>query len=74
MTLVAIVYIVGVIVGLLCGDARPAARVALAVLWPLGLLAFAITLCVLIAASAIAFPVAGAALVAAIVLFWTLVM
>ena len=65
-----IVYVVGVIVGLVWADARPAARVALAVLWPVGLLAFAVTVCVLIGASAIAFPLFGATLVAALVVLW----
>ena len=72
MTLVGIVYVVGVIVGLVCGDAHPPARIALAVMWPLGLLAFAITVCMLVAASLIAFPLFGAAFVAALVILWTL--
>jgi hypothetical protein len=72
MTFVLIVYVVGVIVGLVCGDAHRYARVALAVLWPLGLLAFAITLCVLLAASVIAFPLFGAAVIAALVVLWAL--
>ena len=72
MTLVAIVYVAGVILGLVCGDAHPPARIALAVMWPLGLLAFVITLCVLVAASLIAFPLFGAAFVAAVVVWWVL--
>lgn len=72
MTAVVIVYVAGVAIGLAFGDARPAARMALALLWPLGLLAFVVTLCVLLAASLIAFPAFGAAIVAVIVVLWVL--
>ena len=65
-----IVYAVGVVIGLLCTDARPIARVGLAVLWPLGPLAFVATIAILVAASAIAFPVVGAVAAAAIGLWW----
>jgi hypothetical protein len=41
-------------------DARPAARVGLALLWPLGPLAFALTIAILLLASLIAFPTFGA--------------
>ena len=72
MNIVAIVYVVGVVVGLMCGDAHPAHRVTLAVLWPLGLIAFLVTLGVLLIAAAIAFPLFAGALLAASVLLWTL--
>jgi hypothetical protein len=65
-----IVYAVGVVIGLLFTDARPVARVGLAVLWPLGPLAFVATIAILVAASAIAFPVLGAAAATAIGLWW----
>jgi hypothetical protein len=68
---VMIVYAAGVALGIVCGNARPTVRIALALLWPLGLVAFAVTLLVLLAASLIAFPM-FAALVAAIVLLWAL--
>ena len=54
------VYVAGVAWGLLMIDARPAARVGLALLWPLGPLAFALTIGILLVASLIAFPAVGA--------------
>ncbi len=72
MNVLAIVYVVGVALGLMCADARPVHRFLLALLWPLGPVAFAITLGVLCVASLIAFPlVAGTLLIASVVL-WTL--
>jgi hypothetical protein len=52
-------YVAGVVWGLLMIDAPPASKIALAILWPLGPLAFAITLTVLLAASVVAFPLWG---------------
>ena len=72
MNLLAIVYVVGVVVGLVCGDAHPVHRFMLALLWPLGLVAFVVTLGVLCVASLIAFPLVAGALVAASVILWTL--
>jgi hypothetical protein len=67
------VYVAGVVWGLLTIDARPAARLGLALLWPLGPLAFALTTTILIAASLIAYPVVGVCvLIAAGVMWWTL--
>lgn len=53
-------YVAGVIWGLLVADARPADRVVLAILWPIGPIAFVVTVTVLLAASLIAFPMVGA--------------
>ena len=50
------IYVVGVIAGLLTIDARPPARVGLAALWPLGPLAFIVTVTMLIAVALVAFP------------------
>ena len=72
MTLACFVYVVGVAIGLVLGDARPIVRTVLAVLWPLGPAAFLITLTVLLAASLIAFPWFGAVLVGASVVLWAL--
>ena len=72
MNAAVIVYVVGVVLGLVCGDAHQANRVALAVLWPLGLVAFAVTLGVLCVAALIAFPLLAGALLAASVILWTL--
>jgi hypothetical protein len=71
--LAALVYGAGVVTGLLAIDARPATRLGLALLWPLGPAAFVVTLTVLLAASLIAYPiVAGAALLAATLAWFTL--
>jgi len=51
-------------------DARPAARIGLALLWPIGPLAFALTLTVLLAASLIAYPAIGVSVVVAVCVMW----
>ena len=70
MNIAAIVYLVGVVLGLVCGDAHLVHRIALAVLWPLGLVAFVVTLGVLLVAALIAFPLFAGALLAASVALW----
>ncbi len=54
-----LVYGCGVAIGLARGDAGAAARVGLALTWPIGILSFVLTLAVLLAASAVAYPVVG---------------
>jgi hypothetical protein len=56
--------------GLLKIDARPATKIALAILWPLGPIAFAVTITILLVASLIAFPAWGAAVVIAGAVIW----
>jgi len=63
--LALLAYVAGVAWGLIKIDARPGVRIGLAALWPLGPLAFLVTLAVLVAAAAIAFPVFGLLLVVA---------
>ncbi len=64
-------YVAGIVWGLLMTDARPAARLGLALLWPLGPLAFIGTVMLLLAASLIAAPAFGAAaLLAATAAWW----
>ena len=58
---VVFLYLGGTLVGLFCTDARPAGRIALALLWPLGPLAFLVTTTILVVAAAIAFPLVGLA-------------
>ncbi len=71
MKLLLLIYVVGVVWGLLRADARPLARVALALLWPLGPMAFGLTLAVLFLAAHVAFPVLGAvAMTAAAAIWW----
>ena len=67
---IEIVYVVGVLVGLLATDGSLAARTGLALAWPLGLLAFLATVAGLLVVAAIAFPFFGVALAAAIAAAW----
>ena len=49
------VYATGVLTGLLLGDAPPLTRVGLALTWPLGPLAFIVTVVTLLVVSPLAF-------------------
>ena len=74
MKVLWMIYAVGALLAIWRTDASWPTRVALALLWPLGPLAFVVTVAILLAASLIAFPlIAGliAALVATAV--WWLV-
>jgi L-ascorbate metabolism protein UlaG (beta-lactamase superfamily) len=62
--LLAAIYVVGVVIALLTIDARGPARLGLALLWPLGPLAFLATVTILLLASLVAFPVFGAIVIA----------
>ena len=63
-------YVAGVVWGLIMIDARPAARIGLALLWPVGPLAFVLTIAVLLGAALIAYPALGAAALLAAGLAW----
>ena len=65
MTLIASLYALGVLVGVWRTQARWPGRVALALLWPIGPLAFVLTVSLLVLVSLIAFPLFGAVVVAA---------
>ena len=70
---IAVVYVVGVMIGLLVTDGGLAARIGLALAWPLGPLAFFVTVAGLLVVGAIAFPVLGLTLAAALgAAWWTL--
>jgi hypothetical protein len=66
------VYATGALVALWRTDASWPTRLGVAALWPVGPLAFLVTVAVLLAASLIAFPVVAGAIgvVTAIVLWW----
>jgi hypothetical protein len=64
------IYAIGVVIGLIGTDARPLARVCLALAWPVGALAFVVTVSGLLAASTVLFPVFGLAVLAAAILAW----
>jgi len=71
-TYLALVYVAGVVSGLLVIDGSAGVRIGLALLWPLGPLAFVVTVTILLAASLIAFPAFGVTVTAAAVLLWLL--
>lgn len=70
MTVALALYGIGVLVALWRTDAAWPIRVALALFWPLGPLAFVLTVSILVAASLVAFPAFGAALLVAGGLAW----
>ena len=69
---VIIVYVVGVAIGLWRVDGSPAARVIVAALWPLGVLAGVVTVSGLILIGMVVFPMVGVACVALAALAWWL--
>ncbi len=66
------IYAVGVVIALWRTDASWPTRAAVAVLWPLGPLAFLITVSILLVASLIAFPLiaGGVAVIGALTVWW----
>ncbi len=66
------VYLAGAAVGLVRTDAGWGTRVLLAALWPVGPLAFMLTVTALVAVGMIAFPPFGAALIATAGAAWYL--
>ena len=60
------IYVAGVVWGLLVTDARGFERLAIALLWPIGPLAFVVTVAMLLVALPVAFPKVG-------IPFWVLV-
>jgi hypothetical protein len=64
-------YLAGVVFGVWRTDGPPLVKLGLSVLWPIGAVAFVLTITLLLAASLIAFPLAGL-LVAAAVALWLL--
>jgi hypothetical protein len=65
-----LIYVAGIGLGLLMIDARPPVRIGLSILWPIGPLAFIVTIAILLVASLIAFPALGAAAAIVAVLAW----
>lgn len=65
-------YIVGVVVGLIATQGGVWTRLVLALLWPLGPLAFLITVGGLLVVALIAFPLFGVVLAAAAAVGWWL--
>jgi len=55
-----LIYVAGAVTALLFTDARPMARVGLALAWPIGPAAFVATIAFLVAAAVVLFPWFGA--------------
>ena len=72
MSAALLLYIGGLAVGLLLTDGRPLERLVLALLWPLGPLAFVVTVTILIVAAVIAFPMFGLVALGVAAMTWWL--
>ena len=70
MRVALLIYALGAIVGLVLTDARPLARVGLALAWPVGPLAFAVVVSGLLIAALYIFPVFGAVVAMGIAAGW----
>jgi hypothetical protein len=67
---VILIYAAGVAAGLILTDARPLARLALALAWPIGPLAFVTVVTGLLVAALYIFPLFGAVVAAGFVAGW----
>jgi hypothetical protein len=67
-----LLYLAGVLVGLWRVDATPAARVGVALAWPLGLLAAAVTIPSMIVAGLMLFPRVGLGAAVLALVVWAL--
>jgi hypothetical protein len=72
VTAAMVLYLVGAAVALWRTDASWPVRIALALVWPIGPVAFVLTVLLLLAASVIAFPIVGAIGAAAALTGWLL--
>jgi hypothetical protein len=70
LTTTLIVYVVGVIVGLLRVDASPLTRLVVALLWPVGAAAGVVTVSGLVLMAMVLFPVLGGAVVVIAAAIW----
>jgi hypothetical protein len=73
LPVVLIVYVAGVVIGLLRVDASPVTRLVVSLLWPLGALAGVVTVSALVLAAMVLFPAVGAAVLLAGLVGWWLV-
>jgi hypothetical protein len=67
---VFLIYVLGVLAGLIFTDARPLARVGLALAWPVAPLAFVVVVSGLLLAALYIFPVFGAVVAVGIAAGW----
>lgn len=66
----ATAYVAGVILGLWRADAPLPARVTIALLWPVGVLALALTIPLLLGAALVLFPIVGLSAAGVAALGW----
>ena len=72
MSLALLIYAAGVAIALFFTDARPPARLGLALAWPVGPATFAVTIALLLVASLVIFPAFGSAVALAALTAWWL--
>lgn len=72
MRVVILIYVLGVVAGLIFTDARPLARAGLALSWPIGPLAFVGVVSLLLVAALYIFPAFGAVVAATGIAAWLL--
>ena len=72
MRVALLIYVAGVVTALLFTDARPLARVGLAVAWPIGPAAFAGVIALLLVAALVIFPLFGATVAGVALTAWWL--
>ena len=72
MRVAILIYVAGVVVGLIFTDARPLPRAALALAWPVAPLAFVTVIAGLLLASLYIFPLFGAVVAAGVAAAWFL--
>ena len=70
MRVVILIYVVGVVAGLIFTDARPLARAGLALAWPIAPLAFVAVVSLLLIAALYIFPIFGAVVAIAALAGW----
>jgi hypothetical protein len=71
-SIAAAIYLAGVVVGLVAVDGSAAIKCLLALLWPIGPLAFVVTIALLVVTAGVAFPIAGAVVLVAAIAAWML--
>jgi hypothetical protein len=68
-----VVYLIGLVIGLVVTDAALPTKVLVAATWPLGLVAFVVTITGLLIVAMIAFPLVGVGIAACVAaLLWLL--
>lgn len=67
-----LLYVLGAAIALWRADGTAATRIGLAILWPLGVVAAAVTTAILVLSAAILFPLFGLALGASVLGGWWL--